>query len=202
MFKSGVHATVAGVLLGWTIPLGRLDHEDMLASPLLLLEHALKPWVSWVIMPVFALANAGVSLAGMNFGSLGSPVTAGVGLGLLLGKPIGIFLLSLLAVKIGVARLPRGANWSTMWGVGMLAGIGFTMALFVASLSFRGDAHLEDLSKVGILVASLLSGILGSIVLGRAVKHLPPPPEEQPVRANLDPNLPRVVRPDDAGVES
>jgi NhaA family Na+:H+ antiporter len=162
---SGVHATIAGVLLGWTVPLGNAGDPDISDSPLETLEHGLKPWVAWFVMPLFALANAGVAMNGMTLESLAHPVAAGVGLGLLLGKPIGILGLSFLAVRLGWAKLPRGADWLQMAGIGMLAGIGFTVALFVASLSFRGGTGLEPLAKIGILTASTLSAIAGAIFL-------------------------------------
>jgi NhaA family Na+:H+ antiporter len=167
MHESGVHATIAGVLLGWTIPLGRAGDPDISDSPLETLEHGLKPWVTWCVMPLFALANAGVALHGMTLASLAEPVSAGVALGLLLGKPVGILGLSRLAVALGWAKLPRGAGWPQMAGVGMLAGIGFTVALFVASLSFHGGAGLEPLAKIGILTASTLSAIVGALFLRR-----------------------------------
>lgn len=169
MHESGVHATIGGVLLGWAIPLGKAGDPNFADSPLESLEHALKPWVSWLVMPVFALANAGVALTAMSPTSLAGPVAAGVGLGLLVGKPVGIFGISWLAVRMGLASLPRGATWNHMWGVGMIAGIGFTVALFVASLSFKNGDGLEDLAKVGVLTGSLAAGVLGTLYLGWAL---------------------------------
>jgi NhaA family Na+:H+ antiporter len=159
MHASGVHATIAGVLLGWALPPALLP----------VLEHRLKPWVTWGIMPVFALANAGVALGGLPAGALAQPVALGVGLGLLVGKPLGILGLSWLAVRLGWAKLPRGASWSELAGVGMIAGIGFTVALFVASLSFPAGGALEPLAKVGILTASTLAAVLGTVFLSRAL---------------------------------
>ncbi len=165
MHASGVHATIAGVAFGCTIPLGKAGDANFADSPLETLEHALKPWVTWLVMPLFALANAGVALQGMSLASLAQPVAAGVSVGLLAGKPIGILLLSWLTVRLGWAKLPRGTGWFQMAGVGMLAGIGFTVALFVASLSFRGGSELEPLAKIGILTASTISAIAGALLL-------------------------------------
>ena len=167
MFQSGVHATIAGVLLGFIVPMGKGGDSNFTDSPLESLEHALKPWITWLVMPVFALANAGVALGGMGLAALAAPVAAGCALGLFVGKPIGIFGISWLAVRAGWARLPRGADWGKLWAVAMIAGIGFTMSLFVASLSFRGGDGLEERAKLGVLVGSLTSGVLGTFVLAR-----------------------------------
>ncbi len=171
MFQSGVHATIAGVLLGFVVPVGRGGGVGggRSGSPLKSLEHALRPWVTWLVMPAFALANAGVALSGMSPASLAGPVALGCGLGLFVGKPLGIFGLSWLAVRYAGARLPRGADWGKLWGVAMIAGIGFTMSLFVASLSFHGGDGLEDRAKLGVLLGSLASGVLGTVVLARAL---------------------------------
>jgi NhaA family Na+:H+ antiporter len=171
VFHSGVHATIAGVLLGFVIPLGKAGDPYIHDSPLEALEHALKPWVAWLVMPVFALANAGVRFGTTegNPGSLAGPIAAGCALGLFLGKPLGIVGLSWLAVRVGAARLPRRADWGKLVGVAMIAGIGFTMSLFVAALSFRGDRMLEDQAKVGVLLGSLASGVAGTYFLARAM---------------------------------
>ncbi len=185
MFASGVHATIAGVLLGFVIPMGKAGDPDIADSPLETLEHRLKPWITWLVMPLFALANAGVAISGMTASALAQPITAGCALGLLVGKPIGIFGVAWLAVRSGLAALPRGADWGKLWGVAMIAGIGFTMSLFVASLSFRGSDGGEDLAKLGVLLGSLVSGVLGTWVLGRALKSAKPP--------SVDPALVLVV---------
>ena len=163
MHASGVHSTIAGVLLGWTLPVRALPR----------IEHALKPWVTWLVMPVFALANAGVALSGGV--SLAHPVALGVGLGLVLGKPLGICGLSWLLVRFGVAELPRGATWRSLLGVGMIAGIGFTVALFVASLSFPPGSGFEPVAKVGILAGSLVAAVAGTAFLSRALSRAPDP---------------------------
>jgi NhaA family Na+:H+ antiporter len=206
LLESGVHATLAGVLLALTIPARRRidakeflrraevylaefaedvqdgrrepteDQRDALHSlgvaaehlgtPLVRLEHALHPWVAFAIMPVFALANAGVSLPGDIAGVLGRPVALGIVLGLVLGKPIGILTFSWVAVRLGLATLPAGIGWRQVGGVSMVCGIGFTMSLFIARLAF-GDAALLDAAKIGILTASLISGTTGALVLLR-----------------------------------
>lgn len=205
--KSGVHATIAGVLLALTIPArARIDGGKFLnvgrhaidtfahdsadapagqltadqhaavmtieeaceaaGTPLHRLEHALHPWVSFFIMPVFALANAGVSIGGDVVASLTQPVSLGVLGGLVLGKPLGVVGASWLAVRSGVAELPAGIGWQHIRGAGMLAGIGFTMSLFIAALAF-GEGELLALAKIGILSASLLSGVVGALWLTR-----------------------------------
>jgi NhaA family Na+:H+ antiporter len=174
MHASGVHATIAGVLLGFVMPVGKAGDPDFSDSPLETLERALKPWVTWLVMPLFALANAGVALAGMTASSLGEPVALGVALGLLFGKPVGIVGLSWILVRVGWAKLPRGAGWAHMVGVGMIAGIGFTVALFVASLSFRGGDGLEPLAKIGILTASTASALVGGLFLSRVLGRSSP----------------------------
>jgi NhaA family Na+:H+ antiporter len=139
---------------------------EKVQPPLHRIEHALHPWVTFFIMPVFALANAGVALSG-NFGeTLVQPITLGVILGLLLGKPIGITLAAWFAVRTGVASLPTGVTWSHIHGAGWLGGIGFTMSLFIASLAFA-DESLLTMAKLGILTASLFAALIGSFLLIR-----------------------------------
>ena len=135
-------------------------------APLPRLEHALHPWVAFFIMPVFPLANAGVSLGGDLGAVLGSPIALGVVLGLCLGKQVGILTASWIAVRAGLAELPSGVRFRQLWGVGLLCGIGFTMSLFIATLAFP-DPRLLDAAKIGILAASLLSGIAGALALAR-----------------------------------
>ena len=202
---SGVHATIAGVVLALTVPaisfinpgafldrsryvLDRFEEagekgESVLANeerqaalhalnhaayklepPLHELEHALHPWVVFAIMPIFALANAGVQLGGGIGDALTSPVTLGIVAGLLVGKQLGITLFAWLAVKSGVSELPRGVGWRHVYGAGWLAGIGFTMSLFISDLGFS-DGELVDAAKLGILVASLIAGVVGYSIL-------------------------------------
>ena len=167
VLKSGVHATIAGVVLALFIPLampGNRDAEtDVEASPLSKLEHALHPWVAFLILPIFAFANAGVPLAGLSVSDVLQPIPLGIILGLFLGKQIGVMLCCYLAVKMRVAALPSGVRWSGLYGVAILSGIGFTMSLFIASLSFGGQG--SGLERLGILIGSGISGVLGYIVL-------------------------------------
>ncbi|MFZ5641314.1 MAG: Na+/H+ antiporter NhaA [Bacillota bacterium] len=161
--KSGVHATIAGVLLGMTIPLK--SRGGVSESPLRKLEHALHPWVAFGIMPVFALANAGVELNWHNFGEvLANPVTLGIVAGLFIGKQAGITAFSYLTVRLGLAALPDRVTWKHIYGAGILGGIGFTMSLFIASLAFK-DGSLLATAKTAIIMGSLVSGIAGIIIL-------------------------------------
>jgi Na+:H+ antiporter, NhaA family len=168
--QSGIHATVAGVLLAITIP-ARQRTASCAAltsneSPMLHLEHGLIPWNRYLIMPVFALANAGVALGGGAARSVVAPVSLGVICGLVIGKPVGIVLFSWLATRSRLAAMLDGIGWRQIVGVGMLGGIGFTMSLFIANLAF-GEAPALETAKVGILVASVVSGVAGAIVLAK-----------------------------------
>jgi NhaA family Na+:H+ antiporter len=206
--KSGVHATVAGVLLAMTIPararidprvfvhcarsvldqfekadIGRGDiateaerqaalHTleeacEQVQTPLQRLEHMLHPWVTFAIMPIFALANAGVPLGSGGAGGLADPVSLGIILGLFLGKPIGVTLFAWLAVRLGLASLPGDLTWKHIHGAGWLGGIGFTMALFIASLAFAGSPVLLA-AKIGILAASVIAGVAGYLFVRNA----------------------------------
>ncbi|MER2269549.1 Na+/H+ antiporter NhaA [Methylobacterium oxalidis] len=168
VLRSGVHATVAGVLLALTIPIrpspGRPEDPT---SPLHILEHALMPYVTYLIVPVFGFANAGVRLVGLSAEALVHPVTLGVALGLFLGKQVGIFASVRLAVAAGLASRPAGATWAQVYGVAILCGIGFTMSLFIGGLAFAEGAH-ETETKLGVLGGSLLSGIAGAALLALA----------------------------------
>ena len=218
--ESGVHATIAGVLLALTIParagtdaqgyverarrllddfvrsgesgsgeealsrqqasLQALEgtYQDM-TSPLQKMEHALQPRVVYVIVPIFALANAGVSLTGESEAGLISAVSVGIILGLVLGKPIGISLAAWLAVKAGIAGLPSGVRWRQIVGAGMLGGIGFTMSLFIAALAFGEQAALLTNAKLGILVASAIAGVIGYAFLRATPRSRARPPEHR-----------------------
>ena len=166
--QSGIHATVAGVLVAITIPARQRTASSAVLtsseSPMLRLEHALIPWNRYLIMPVFALANAGVALGGGAARSVVAPVSLGVICGLVIGKPIGIVLFSWLAIRTRLAGMLDDIGWCQIVGVGMLGGIGFTMSLFIANLAF-GEAPALETAKVGILLASVVSGIAGAIVL-------------------------------------
>lgn len=206
--QSGVHATIAGVLVAWTVPARRLvdgptflarsrellerfqgveeshprmitdevqqsaviELEDMcenVQAPLQKLEHSLHLWVAFLIMPVFALANAGVALSASALAGETFPVVAGIVLGLVLGKPIGIFAAAWLSVRLGFALLPTGVAWKQIVGAGFLAGIGFTMSLFVATLGFGEGGPLLEAAKIGILGASVIAGVVGYLMLSR-----------------------------------
>jgi len=166
-YKSGIHATIAGVLLASTIP-HRVKNKDF--SLLIKLEHAISPYVAFLIMPIFAFANAGVSLAGLSLSSLLEPVPLGILLGLFIGKQVGVMVLSYLAVKLGAAQIPDNSSWLSLYGVSILTGVGFTMSLFVGNLAFAGSIHYMDDVKIGVLSGSLLSTIFGYFLLLYAFK--------------------------------
>lgn len=163
VLKSGVHATLAGVVTALFIPI-KGNPGDQHESPLLHLEHALLPWVKWTVLPLFAFANAGVSFIGITPASLLGAIPLGITLGLLVGKPIGIFGAAWLAVKMGLADLPTGTNWQQILGVGFVAGIGFTMSLFIGMLAFPDPAFAADI-RIGVLCGSILSAIFGYFLL-------------------------------------
>lgn len=163
VLKSGVHATLAGVALAFAIPLRTKDDEP---CPLRDLEHTLHPWVAFGIMPVFAFANAGVSLEGMSLFTLFEPVPVGVALGLFLGKQFGVFGFAKLCIKLGLARMPDGASWLSLYGTSVLCGIGFTMSLFISTLAFDPGASDEGISaRLGILAGSFVSAVCGYFIL-------------------------------------
>ncbi len=166
MLQSGIHATLAGVILALCIPLGDPDAPGR--SPLQFLEEKLHPWVAFAVVPIFGFANAGVALGGIRPGDLLDPVPLGVALGLLVGKQVGIFALAFLAIRSGLARLPEGSSWLQLYGVAALCGIGFTMSLFIGALAFPGSPHLIDEVKVGVLMGSILAALLGVVILRRA----------------------------------
>jgi Na+:H+ antiporter, NhaA family len=170
VLKSGVHATLAGVALALAIPLrGAGEGPSMLER----LEHGLQPWVKFLIAPLFAFANAGVSLAGLKLSAVLAPVPLGIAAGLFLGKQLGIFAAAWLAVQLRLAEMPAGATWRQVYGTAALGGIGFTMSLFIGSLAFPDPANALAV-RVGVLVGSLASGLLGYAVLLRSVP-VPPP---------------------------
>jgi Na+:H+ antiporter, NhaA family len=161
-YKSGIHATIAGVLLASSIPhkLKRLDF-----SLLVKLEHNISPYVAFIIMPIFAFANAGVNLEGLSLNSLLSPVPLGILLGLFFGKQIGVMLFSYISVKFKFADMPNNSNWLEIYGISILTGIGFTMSLFVGNLAFLEDTQYIDGVKIGVLSGSLLSTVFGYLLL-------------------------------------
>ena len=166
-YKSGIHATIAGVLLASTIP-HRIKHKDF--SLLIKIEHIISPYVAFMIMPLFAFANAGVSLEGLTLSSLMMPVPLGILLGLFVGKQVGVMFFSFFAVKFGVAQMPDNSSWFSLYGVSILTGIGFTMSLFVGNLAFAESTQYIDGVKIGVLAGSLLSTIVGYFTLSIATK--------------------------------
>ena len=166
-YKSGIHATIAGVLLASTIP-HRIKEKDF--SLLIKLEHAISPYVAFMIMPIFAFANAGVSLEGLSLNSLLEPVPLGILLGLFVGKQVGVMVVSFIAVKFGVAQMPDKSSWLSLYGVSILTGVGFTMSLFVGNLAFAENIQYIDGVKIGVLAGSLLSTVFGYFILLYASK--------------------------------
>jgi len=169
VLKSGVHATLAGVALGFLIPLEADKNGRSLAQEY---EHGLHPWVAFFVMPVFAFANAGVPLAGVTLDALLAPLPLGIALGLFVGKQVGIFGIVYGAVKLGLATKPEELNWYKIYGAACLAGIGFTMSLFIGSLAFD-DIAMANAVRMGVLMGSISSGILGAIILYHGTKAVP-----------------------------
>jgi NhaA family Na+:H+ antiporter len=163
MLKSGVHATIAGVLLAFAIPFSAKEDDE--ESPSHRLEHFLHKPVAFVILPIFALANTGIIIGADAFQSLTSNNSAGIISGLLIGKPLGITLLSFIAVSLGICRLPLDLNWKHIFGAGLLGGIGFTMSIFITNLAFVGESEIINASKMAILLASLSAGTIGFLWL-------------------------------------
>lgn len=169
MLKSGVHATIAGVLLAFAIPFSaKTDDEE---SPSHRLEHMLHKPVAFIILPIFALANTGVVIGSNWAQELTSTNSLAIMGGLLLGKPIGIMLLCFIAVTIGICKLPSGLNWKHIFGAGLLGGIGFTMSIFITNLAFAGNGDAITASKIAVLLASLTAGTIGFLWLRFAIKH-------------------------------
>jgi NhaA family Na+:H+ antiporter len=172
VLKSGVHATLAGVMVAMAIPLHGSAQGD--PSPLKRLEHDLEPWVTFAVLPLFAFANAGVSFANLTLADLASPLTLGIALGLFAGKQIGVFVFSWAAIRLRLAALPSGVGWLQLYGVAVIAGIGFTMSLFIGTLAFD-DPALADQVRLGVLTGSIASAVLGYAVLRAATGPEPRP---------------------------
>tara|TARA_Y100000590_G_C15660138_1_gene992267 strand:- start:54 stop:1226 length:1173 start_codon:yes stop_codon:yes gene_type:complete len=160
--ESGIHATISGVLLATVIPHRKKEKDFSLLAKI---EHKISPYVAFGIMPLFALANAGVSLSGVNLNSLLFPVPLGILLGLFVGKQLGVFLFSLVSIKLKIAEMPNNSNWVSLYGVGILTGIGFTMSLFIGNLAFVNNTQYMDGVKIGVLSGSLLSTLAGYFLL-------------------------------------
>ncbi len=172
VLKSGVHATLAGVALAFTIPLSAKNGQNQAVSPLKDIEHGLHSWVAFFILPLFAFVNAGVNFTEISLSQMAGPVPLGILLGLFIGKQVGVFGLSWLAIKLKLAELPTDSNWRQLYGVSVLTGIGFTMSLFIASLAFEDNSIFQYTDKLAILLGSFLSGIVGYLILrtGKATK--------------------------------
>ncbi|MEH6827123.1 Na+/H+ antiporter NhaA [Parasphingorhabdus sp.] len=160
VLKSGVHATLAGVIAALAIPLSAKDGS----SPLKHLEHILHPWTAFLVLPIFAFANAGVSLAGLQIADLMAPLALGIAAGLVIGKQIGVFGFMYLATRIGLVKRPAGVTWLQLYGLACLTGIGFTMSLFIGNLAFVDPDQIETV-KLGVISGSLISGVLGYCIL-------------------------------------
>ncbi|HEX4184850.1 MAG TPA: Na+/H+ antiporter NhaA [Stellaceae bacterium] len=167
VLKSGVHATLAGVALALAIPLRAKPGE---ASTLVRIEHELTPWVGFGVLPLFGFANAGLSFADLSLSSIVAPIPLGIAVGLFLGKQIGVFGVAAAVIRRGWAQLPDGAAWAALWGTSILTGIGFTMSLFIGTLAF-GESDREAPMRLGVLVGSALSAIVGAAVLGLAKRR-------------------------------
>jgi len=171
VLKSGVHATLAGVILAFFIPIKGKENDP---SPLKSLEHNLHYTVAFIVLPIFAFANAGISFANVGVAQIVSPVPLGIILGLFLGKQLGVFGFCFIAIKLGITKLPNNVNWNLLYGVALLCGVGFTMSLFIGSLAFeQGVGSPLYQERLGIVIGSLISGILGYLVINNAVKKLP-----------------------------
>jgi len=173
VLKSGVHATLAGVAVGLAMPLSRHNGHSLLEDT----EHALRPWVIFAIVPIFAFGNAGVSLHGLTFSDLTAPIPLGIIAGLFIGKQLGVFTASILAIRLGVAAMPEGTTTAKLYAMAILTGIGFTMSLFIGTLAFDNEAVLKQV-RLGVLAASLLSGLAAALMfsmVGKSAETSPSP---------------------------
>ena len=169
VLKSGVHATLAGFVVAWFIPIARSKSHSMSYQ----IEHGLHPWIAFFVLPLFAFANAGVGLTGATIDELVTPVSIGIIGGLFIGKQLGIFVACFVAVKLKLCKLPEGATWTQLYGVCLLCGVGFTMSLFIGSLAFeeQGLAYQTQV-KVGVLVGSIISAVAGAYLLTKSSKKV------------------------------
>ena len=167
VLNTGIHATIAGVIAALTIPMRGKNDDTMLEH----LEHGLAPWSAYLIVPIFGFANAGVSLAGMGISDLFAPLPLAIAAGLFLGKQVGIFSAIYIAAKVGFAKKPDACNWTEIWGITMMCGIGFTMSLFISGLAFEGSPELIEQAKIGILLGSAFSAVIGYTVLRMTTAH-------------------------------
>ena len=167
-YHSGIHTTLAGVIVGLMIPMR--DPADPKDSPLNRCMHFLHPWVSFLVLPIFAFTSAGVDLKGLTLASFLEPLPLGIALGLFIGKQIGIFGTSWLLIKTKLVAMPEAANWKHLYAVSIIAGIGFTMSLFIGMLAFS-DPHLQEMVKVGVISGSLLCIVWGALVLRMVIRN-------------------------------
>ncbi|MDH5543073.1 MAG: Na+/H+ antiporter NhaA [Nitrospinota bacterium] len=165
VLKSGVHATLAGVALAFTLPLRGTGENGVARSPAIEVEHDLHFWVAFFILPLFAFVNAGVTLGNISLEQMAGPVPLGIMLGLFFGKQVGVFGFTWLSIKLGFAQLPKGANWINLYGVSVLTGIGFTMSLFIDSLAFEDDHTFLFTDKLAILLGSFFSAVVGYLII-------------------------------------
>ena len=168
VLKSGVHATLAGIILAFTIPLNAINEKRKRISPVKSLQHYIHFWVAFYILPIFAFVNAGIDLRSLSFDLIINPVSLGIILGLFIGKQLGVFFFVYIAVKFKLASLPKGTTWAQVYGVSVLTGIGFTMSLFIDSLAFQDSSMFSYTDKLAILIGSILSGLLGYLILLKA----------------------------------
>jgi len=168
VLKSGVHATLAGVMLAFTIPLSGKDEYGKEASPAKELEHGLHFWVAFLILPLFAFVNAGIDITQISLDQMSGTVPLGILFGLFIGKQLGVFGFSFIAIKLKIAKIPQDSNWMQLYGVSILTGIGFTMSLFIGSLAFENSQLYQSTDKLAILIASFAAGLMGYLVLKMA----------------------------------
>jgi NhaA family Na+:H+ antiporter len=171
VLKSGVHATLAGVALAFMIPLHSKDENGKPFSMAYNMEHSLHTWVAFFILPLFAFVNAGVDLRGISLEEMGGTVPLGIMVGLFIGKQVGVFGFSWIAIKLGIASLPKEATWKMLYGVAVLTGIGFTMSLFVDTLAYNDTKMFYFADKLAILLGSLFSGLMGYFILKIVTKE-------------------------------
>ena len=165
VLKTGVHATLTGIILAFTIPLNLVNEKRRKISPVRTLEHYIHSWVAYFILPIFAFVNAGIDLRNISFEQMNNPVSLGIIFGLLLGKQLGVFSFVYIAVKLNLTKLPIGVSWYEIYGISILTGVGFTMSLFIDSLAYVDSASFFYTDKLAILLGSFLSGVLGYFVL-------------------------------------
>ncbi len=165
VLKSGIHATLAGIIIAFFIPLNAINEKHKRVSPVRTLQHNIHFWVAFYILPIFAFVNAGIDLRDMSLEKIMNPVSLGIILGLFLGKQIGVFLFAYLAVKFKFAKLPRCTTWGQVYGISILTGVGFTMSLFINSLAYQDSDMFFYTDKLGILIGSFISGIFGYLIL-------------------------------------